>query len=386
MKIVTLSNYFNHHQKPLAEALYAILGDGYCFVETAEIPEFRKKLGYEEIKAPYVLKYDDHTKALIDKMIIEADVVIYGEAPLSLIKRRYNTGRLTFRDDESRYKNPNRYLKWPIYTYKSHWINKGYLLCASAYGPVDYVLSGMDPEKCFRWGYFTEVRQYESPEALLRKKSLKNPKGVSILWAGRFIGLKHPEAAIYVAGKLKNEGVVFNMNIIGSGYLEDKMKHLIKSSQLDDYVHLLGSMSPSEVRGYMEDSDIFLFTSDRCEGWGAVLNESMNSGCAVVADGNIGSVPYLINNGHNGLIYKSKNWCDLYKNIRWLIEHPSEMKKMGKNAYGTMLNLWNGETAAKNFIALCKILLENGNDSIKEGPCSKAPLIMRKWRGTIKTI
>ena len=49
----------------------------------------------------------------------------------------------------------------------------------------------------------------------------------------------------------------------------------------------------SALEGYMESSHIFLlFTSDRNEG--AALNESMNSGCAVVASDAIGSVPYLM--------------------------------------------------------------------------------------------
>lgn len=51
-------------------------------------------------------------------------------------------------------------------------------------------------------------------------------------------------------------------------------------------------MKASEVRSYMEKADIYLFTSDFNEGWGAVLNESMNSGCAVVASHAIGSVPF----------------------------------------------------------------------------------------------
>jgi hypothetical protein len=37
-------------------------------------------------------------------------------------------------------------------------------------------------------------------------------------------------------------------------------------------------MPPEEVRVHMEQSNIYLFTSDFGEGWGAVLNEAMNSG------------------------------------------------------------------------------------------------------------
>ena len=34
MKLTFVSNYINHHQIPLAEQLYARLGDDYRFIET----------------------------------------------------------------------------------------------------------------------------------------------------------------------------------------------------------------------------------------------------------------------------------------------------------------------------------------------------------------
>lgn len=385
MKLIYLSNYFNHHQKPLAEALYSLLGDDYRFVATKGVPEFRKRLGYQEMTAPYVLKYDEQTHQEIEKLISDADVVIYGDAPLSLIKERYNSGKLTLRDDESRYKNPNRYLKWPVYTYNSHWLNKGYLLCASAYGPIDYMLSGMNPEKCFRWGYFTELKKYDTDELMARKR-VEAPQRISILWVGRLIGLKHPDSTIKVAERLKKEGLAFTLNIIGGGILEEKLKKQVEQKGLQEDIHFLGTMTPAEVREHMEKADIFMFTSDRQEGWGAVLNESMNSGCAIVADGNIGSVPYLIEDGVNGMIYKSTNWKDLCDKVEWLVRHPDEIKEMGTKAYNSMVKTWNAEVAAKNLIDLSEALLKGGATPIKEGPCSQAPILMRKWHGKIKTL
>ena len=44
-------------------------------------------------------------------------------------------------------------------------------------------------------------------------------------------------------------------------------------------------------------------TSNQEEGWGVVVNEAMNSGCVVIGSNLAGSVPYLIENGKNGLIY-----------------------------------------------------------------------------------
>ena len=62
-------------------------------------------------------------------------------------------------------------------------------------------------------------------------------------------------------------------------------------------------MSPEKVRSVMEKSHIFVFTSSHLEGWGAVVNEAMNSGCAVVANVQAGAVPYLIEQGVNGIAY-----------------------------------------------------------------------------------
>ncbi len=363
-----------------------MLGDDYHFVSTTALPKFRKSLGYEEPVSPYVLRYNEDTKAMIDRMISEADVVIYGEAPMSIIKARILSGKLTLRDDESRYKNPNRYLKWPVYTYNSLWLNKCYLLAASAYAPIDYILSGMNPQKCFKWGYFTEVKHYSDIDCLIQNKSLRKSGKINILWVGRLIAWKHPEYVIYVAKSLKKDGVNFCINVIGTGRLEDRLQAQILKENLGEHVSLLGSMSPEQVRAYMETADIFMFTSDRQEGWGAVLNESMGSACAVVADENIGSVPYLINHGVNGLVYKSKDVDDLVEKIKSLIKNPSVIGEMGKRAYATMSEMWNGKVAAKNLMELCAALLREETSPINDGPCSQAPVILRTFKGRFKTL
>ena len=48
-----------------------------------------------------------------------------------------------------------------------------------------------------------------------KKRFLKNGKEqVSILWAGRLIELKHPEMAIYLAEKLRENGYAFTLMMI----------------------------------------------------------------------------------------------------------------------------------------------------------------------------
>ena len=200
---------------------------------------------------------------------------------------------------------------------------------------------------------------------------MEGKKKHSILWVARLIPLKHPEAPIEVARQLKAAGYNFQLNIIGVGPLREKLEKLIKKYALEDEVCLLGAMSPEAVREYMEESEIFLFTSDKNEGWGAVLNESMNSGCAVVASDAIGSVPYLLNDGENGLTYKSGKVKDLYKKVKWLLDNPDKRKEMGEKAYQTLVETWNAETAAERLLALIEDIQKGEGIRFVSGPCSR---------------
>ena len=131
----------------------------------------------------------------------------------------------------------------------------------------------------------------------------------------------------------------------------------------------------------MEQSQIFLFTSYRNEGWGAVLNESLNSGCAVVASHAIGSVPFLLQDGKNGFIYKDGDINDLFNKVKYLLDNEAERINMQKSAYETIINEWNAENAAKKLIELLTKLLngENVETLFESGVCSKAKILKDNW-------
>ena len=46
MKIVFVSNYYNHHQSAISEEFYKQTGGSYVFIATAQMSDERKKLGY----------------------------------------------------------------------------------------------------------------------------------------------------------------------------------------------------------------------------------------------------------------------------------------------------------------------------------------------------
>ena len=80
MKVVFISNFYNHHQKPFSYKIFSALGNNYYFIETEKIPEERKNMGYGMETFPeYVVTADkDKNNAVIQKLIEDADVLIVG--------------------------------------------------------------------------------------------------------------------------------------------------------------------------------------------------------------------------------------------------------------------------------------------------------------------
>ena len=174
------------------------------------------------------------------------------------------------------------------------------------------------------------------------------------------------------ASLLRNSDVDFSINMIGVGPEYDKIGSAIQTMGLENYVHLLGRVSNNEVMEAMRTHDIFCFTSDKNEGWGAVLNEAMSSGCCPVSSIETGSTPYLIKDGINGLSFDLKKEDDLFEKVLWLIEHPEEREKMSIEAYKTMRDVWSPKNAATQLVKLCKIMQSGDGALVADGPCSRA--------------
>lgn len=378
MKIVFVSNFLNHHQLKFCENIIS-RGNDFSFIATENIAN----AGYQtSTERDYIVHwFKDEEKQLAEKLIVDADVAIFGACPNSLIKLRMDQNKLSFFYAERFFKKgtwrrfipqTRKGVKDRIIQYKDKNI---YILCASAYLPLDMKLLGFPENKFYKWGYFPEVKKYDDIDNIISKKEPN-----SILWVARLISLKHPETIISVAKRLKKEGYQFHLNVVGDGPLKAQLEKEITKHNLSKQVCLVGSVTPEKVREYMEKSEIFFFTSNRKEGWGAVLNESMNGGCAVVSNSIIGSTRFLIDDGKTGLIYKNGNVDDLYNKIKYLLDNPEKRKELQKNAYASICENWNVDTATERFLNLIEDINEKGESSRYEyGPCSKAEVVKEKW-------
>ncbi len=380
MTFTFVSNYINHHQIPLCDALYERLGKSFAFIQTMPMEAERVEMGWgvAENEIPYVMcLYEDEYECL--KRIMESDVVLFGwTGREDIVTPRLQSGKTTLRVSERLYREGQWKAVSPrglIAKYREHIRYRKEnvcMLCAGAYAASDFHLIGAYPDKLFKWGYFTKLRTY-GDGAFAAMKPKEGP--LQIVWAGRFIPLKHPEYAVRLGAALQKNGHAFRIHMLGGGEMEAALKQEIRREGLSESFVFYGYTGPEQVRDVMEKCHIHLFTSNHLEGWGAVVNEGMNSGCVEVVDARVGAAPFLIRHGENGLLYQSGSYDEMEALVFDLFENWEARRAMGRAAYETIRDMWNAEHAAAALLQFSDRLRQGKIVPEKEGPLSPAPVI-----------
>ena len=381
MTVTFLTNLVHHHQLPLADELYKLLGDDYHYVATEPLPDWLIKGGYDpNLVRPYVIRSyaNDESMREARRLADESDVVIIGSAPNSWVYKRKCENKITFHYNERwlRFHSWKAYLPhalWRTYRHHYQFRNKRlYMLCASAFTAQDVAKFGCYKGKCFKWGYFTKVDSDFEVEAL--ELGTSTSEITPLMWCARFLKWKHPELPVRLAARLKEKGYRFAIDMFGGGEELQNIETMISDLGVSDCVKLKGNMPNDDILKEMRKHKIFLFTSDYNEGWGAVLNESMASGCVPVGSNEIGSVPYLIKDGINGCIFESRNIDSLEEKVSWLLDNPEKTEELRQKALITMKEIWSPKAAANNFLQLVESIMSGELDkySLYEGPASWA--------------
>jgi len=141
--------------------------------------------------------------------------------------------------------------------------------------------------------------------------------------------LRHPNV-VTVGGLYKRKGIDIVINafsslgekhsdlhlyIVGEGPDRVTFETIAKQSRALDRIHFIGYCSdPSK---YLKQADIFCLAS-RAEGYGLVINEAREEGCAIVAS-NVGGIPEALANGEHGVLFESENVDELARHFDALL-------------------------------------------------------------------
>jgi glycosyltransferase involved in cell wall biosynthesis len=120
----------------------------------------------------------------------------------------------------------------------------------------------------------------------------------------------------------------FELEILGSGPDEQRLKDLATRLGVRNEVTFAGSVSRSEIAGRYRDADIFTLAS-RDEAFGNVFAEAMASGLPIVGS-TVGGIPELVEHGKNGYLVPPREPRALAAAIRLLADNPDLRAEIGR--------------------------------------------------------
>ncbi|WP_162891517.1 glycosyltransferase family 4 protein [Salinibacter ruber] len=196
---------------------------------------------------------------------------------------------------------------------------------------IQEVASEQIPMRRVMNGTMPDVFRQDAQRQEVREKLGVDDKYV-VTYAGNH-GLAQGLPHLIEAAELlqENEDVVFLL--LGSGPVKDKLVREADSRELDNV--LFSDRVPlEEAAAHMAASDVLLVPLEDHEIYRqfipSKLFDSMASGRPVLLSVD-GEARSILEEAEGGLYYPAEDGKALAERIEWLVEHPEEGKKMGKN-------------------------------------------------------
>jgi len=158
---------------------------------------------------------------------------------------------------------------------------------------------------------------------------------------GRFDRWKQPMTALEAVRILHDEGKDVRLLVAGSGLERD-------AQQVADYVAEHKLAGQVKMLGFVQDvSSLYaqshaLLMCSRGDAFGRVIAEAMAYGRPVIG-ADAGATPELVQDGVNGVLYRSGDPNDLASKIRSLMDNAALLAQLGKNAAQTAQSKFTNE-------------------------------------------
>lgn len=171
-----------------------------------------------------------------------------------------------------------------------------------------------------------------------------------ILYAGVLTYLKGVAHLVNAFASIAQDFPQTELMIIGRE--DDKayatqLKAQVRKLGLESQVQFMPQLDQQTLAKYMSQASVFVLPS-LSEGLGRVVIEAMATGVAAIAS-NVGGIPDLVQEGINGFLVPPGDEKALADRLRWMLEHPTEAKEMGRNARAFAEQFFSTETYIQGY-------------------------------------
>lgn len=122
------------------------------------------------------------------------------------------------------------------------------------------------------------------------------------------------------------------LRIVGDGPSRTGLEEMVRAEGIKD-VLFVGMVDNSEIYSQLDKADIFL-SAPRIDNMPVSILEAFNAGLLIISS-NVGGVPYMIEDGVNGLLYESDNDKELAEKMMSIVTD-SKSLSMIENAHSSL--------------------------------------------------
>ena len=200
-----------------------------------------------------------------------------------------------------------------------------------------------------------------SPDNLSSGNQLRTALGWTdrpvIVCVSRLMARKGQDELIRALPKIHQTAPNASLIIVGDGPYRKDLERLVKKLGLENFVHLTGKVSQTELSKWYAAGDIFAMPCrTRMGGWdveglGIVFLEGSATGLPVIVGDSGGAVDAVID-GETGYLVDGTNTAEIADRIAYLFANPDVAKKMGEAGRNWVTQEWTWDQNFKKLDGL----------------------------------
>ena len=183
-------------------------------------------------------------------------------------------------------------------------------------------------------------------------------KSSFLSYTGRMVPSKGVKTLVDAFHLLKTNGLKREIKLVIAGDKETpdalNMKCYIEERDIEDVI-FAGNLDATGIAKLLTQSLFSMVPSIWYENMPNALLESLACGTPVIAS-NLGSLPEIVDDGVNGLLFEPGNAEELAERMRYLLDNPRKAMEMGKNARAKMESEYSPELHYQSLMRIYEAL------------------------------
>ena len=179
---------------------------------------------------------------------------------------------------------------------------------------------------------------------------------LSVVSIGRLVATKGHDVLIKACAQLLGESVKLRLTIIGSGPLDNELRELARSMEVEEHVEFMGALPFEQVLQTLENAHVFalaprLIPGQAPDGIPNVIAEAMALGIPVVTT-RVSAIPELVSDGKTGVLVEVDDSKGFARGIASIQASPDLAHQFSVAARERVAQLFNQDANIDELLAL----------------------------------